>query len=82
MPWTPAQRRLFFAQAERGEITHAEAERRAKEGTRTDVDRTGHARKSKRKSRRKASRRGRPLKRVSVRRTTKRAARKATRRRS
>lgn len=43
MPWTPAQERLFFAQARRGEISEAEARRRAREGTRKDVDATGHA---------------------------------------
>lgn len=45
MPWTPAQIRYFFAQANRGEISRSEAKRRAKEGVRKDVDRTGHARK-------------------------------------
>ncbi len=49
MPWTPAQKRLFFAQAERGDTSKAEAKRRADEGTRTDVDKTGHARKKARK---------------------------------
>ena len=61
MPYTPAQRRLFFAQAGRGEISEAEARRRAREGTRKDVDKTGHARKTKRgkkkKQHRKTSRR-------------------------
>jgi hypothetical protein len=60
VPYTPAQRKLFFAQAARGEISKAEAERRAHEGVRRDVDKTGHAKKKrgrKKKSRRLASKR-------------------------
>jgi hypothetical protein len=49
MPWTKKQKRLFFAQAERGEITHAEAERRAGEGTRPAVRKKSRGAKRKKK---------------------------------
>jgi hypothetical protein len=49
VPWTPAQRRLFGAQMSRGELSRKEFDRRMAEGTRNDVDKAGHARKSKRK---------------------------------
>lgn len=58
MPWTPAQIRLFGAQAARGEISEREFKKRREEGTRKDVDRSGHAlRKSKRVPKRKSHRR-------------------------
>lgn len=53
MPYTPAQRRLFGAQLQRGELSRKEFDRRMHEGVRSDVDRTGHARK---KNRLKSSR--------------------------
>lgn len=59
MPWTPAQRRLFGAQYSRGELTKKELKRRMAEGTRTDVTKTGHAKKRKTKrTTRRRSRRG------------------------
>jgi hypothetical protein len=56
MPWTPAQRRLFAAQYRSGELSKAEFDRRMAEGTRKDVDKSGHARTAKRKSKRKKAR--------------------------
>ena len=53
MPYTPAQRRLFAVQYRNGELSKREFDRRMSEGTRKDVDRSGHAKHAKRKSRRK-----------------------------
>ena len=54
MPWTPAQRRLFAVKYRRGEMSRAQFDKMMREGTRSDVDRSGHARK---KPKRKATRR-------------------------
>ena len=83
MPWTPAQRRLFFAQAARGEISEAEARRRAREGTRTDVTRSGHARKKKRVKKRAGTKRHALVRRKTraSRRPVKRSRRRSSRRR-
>lgn len=76
MPWTPAQRRLFAVQMKRGEISRKEFDRRMAEGTRKDVDRSGHARK-KRKAKRSKLKRSTS----TIRRKVKRAAKRTTRRR-
>ena len=52
MPWTPAQRRLFAVHMRNGELSRKEFNRRMGEGTRKDVDRSGHAKKAKRSKRR------------------------------
>lgn len=49
MPYTPAQRRLFGAQMRRGDLSKAEFDRRMGEGTRKDVDKSGHAKTSKKR---------------------------------
>jgi hypothetical protein len=49
VPWTPAQRRLFGAQMSRGELSRKEFDRRMAQGTRKDVDKTGHARKNRKR---------------------------------
>jgi hypothetical protein len=56
MPWTPAQRRLFAVQYRNGELSKAEFDRRMGEGTRKDVDKSGHAKRPKRTTKRKKAR--------------------------
>lgn len=57
MPWTPAQRRLFAVQMRKGELTKKEFDRRMDEGTRKDVDKSGHSKtKAAKKSRRSSHR--------------------------
>lgn len=59
MPWTPAQRRYFGYQYSRGEISREELKRRMAEGVRTDVDESGHARKTKKRKTYSRKNRGR-----------------------
>jgi hypothetical protein len=42
MPFSPSQRRLFAVQMMNGEISKAEFNKRMSEGTRKDVDKSGH----------------------------------------
>lgn len=60
MPWSPAQIRLFGAQMRRGELSKKEFDRRVHEGTRKDVNKSGHVKKKKsaKKKRMKSVRKG------------------------
>src|SRR6185437_12769497 len=55
-PFTPAQRRLFAVQYRNGELSKREFDKRMAEGTRTDVDRSGHAKGAKRSKKRSGKR--------------------------
>jgi len=72
MPFTPAQRRLFAVQYRRGELSKKEFDKRMSEGVRTDVDRTGHARKAKRSKKRSKKKTARKASRRKKRRMTRR----------
>lgn len=63
MPWTPAQKRLFGAKYRRGELSKAQFDKMMHEGTRKDVNASGHA-KHKKKRKMSHKRGGKRLKRT------------------